>query len=97
MENAPWLETEQPEEVKADVYEAMALINRGFQQITAGLIRLHKRGVLAEDYVFDQQHINSALSSKINCHILASVIAREEDDRKHYGKMSVSLEKRRRP
>lgn len=86
----------EPEDVKAEVYEAMALINRGVQQVTEGLIRLQKRGVLDEDYVFTQQHISSALSAKINCHILASVTAREEDDRKHYVKISVSLEKRGR-
>jgi hypothetical protein len=91
-----WLENEQPEDVKAEVYEALALINRGFQQVIEGLIRLQKRGVLDEDYVFTQQHITSALSAKINCHILASVTAREEDDRKHYTKMSVSLDKRNR-
>lgn len=82
--------------MKAEVYEAMALINRAFQQVTEGLIRLQQRGVLDEDYVFDQQFINSALFAKINCHILASVTEREEDDRKHYDKMSASLERRPR-
>ncbi len=53
-------------------------------------------GVLDEDYVFTEQHINSAISAKINCHILASVMKREEDDRKHYAKVSASLEKRKR-
>jgi len=86
----------EPEDVKADTYEALALINRGFQQITEGLIRLRKRGVLDEDYVQNQQFINSDVCARINCHVLASVTKREEDDRNHYGRMRAALRKRKR-
>lgn len=85
----------EPEEVKADVYEAMAVINRAFQQVAEGLARLQKCGVLAEDWVFDQGLINSEVCARINCHILARVTEREQDDRNHYGKMRAALSKRR--
>jgi hypothetical protein len=84
----------EPEEVKAEIYEAMSLINRAFQQITEALIKLKKRGVLSEDYVMDQQIINSESCARINCHVLATINQREEDDRSHYGKMRATLEKR---
>jgi len=86
----------EPEDVKADIYEALALINRGFQQITEGLIRLRKRGVLDEDYVQNQQFINGDVCARINCHVLASVTEREDDDRNHYGRMRAALAKRKR-
>jgi len=34
------------EEIKADVYETWAVINRAFEQIIAALDKLEKRGVL---------------------------------------------------
>jgi hypothetical protein len=83
------------EQIKADVYETWAVINRAFEQIIAALVTLEKRGVLQDDYVMDQGIVTNELWAKINCHILSAINARELDDRNHYGKMRVTLEKKR--
>jgi hypothetical protein len=83
------------EQVKADVYETWAIINRAFEQIIAALDKLQKRGVLNDDYVTNQGIVTNDLWAKINCHILSEVNTRELDDRNHYGKMRATLEKKR--
>jgi hypothetical protein len=49
------------EQVKADVYETWAAINRAFEQIITALDKLEKRGVLKDDYVQDQSIITNDL------------------------------------
>jgi hypothetical protein len=83
------------EQVKADVYETWAVINRAFEQIITALDKLTKRGVLKGDYVQDQSAITNDLWAKINSHIMAEVGRREADDRNHYGRMRASLDKKR--
>jgi len=82
------------DETKAETYEAMAIINRSFAQITAALYKLESKGVLGDDYSYNQEVTIRELAAKINCHIIASVNERELDDRKHYGKMRESLTRR---
>ena len=84
------------DETKAEIYEAMAVINRSFAQITTALYKLETKGVLGDDYPYNQEVVIRELAAKINCHILASVNERELDDRKHYGKMRESLTRRRK-
>jgi hypothetical protein len=43
------------DENKAEIYEAMAAMNRGFAQITAALYALESKGVLRDDYAFRQE------------------------------------------
>jgi ribosomal protein S20 len=93
LENIKYEETEL-EDIKAEVYEDMAAINRAFQQIFRAIARLAAKGVIDPDYVWDQGIITNDLWARINSRILASINAREEDDRKHYGKMRTTLEKR---
>jgi hypothetical protein len=81
-------------ETKADVYETWAIINRAFEQIISALDKLHKRGVLSDDYVTDQDTITNDLWARINAQILKKVSEREEDDRNHYGKMRATIERR---
>jgi hypothetical protein len=82
------------EETKAEIYETLAVINRAFEQIITALNKLEKRGVLADDYVQDQDTITNDLWSKINTQILAGINTREADDRNHYGKMRATIERR---
>lgn len=84
----------QLEQVKADVYETWAVINRAFEQVITALERLEKRGVLSGDYVQDQSTITNDLWAKINSQIMADVGTREADDRNHYGKMRATIERR---
>ena len=82
------------EELKAEVYETWAVINRAFEQIITALDKMEKKGVLNGDYVQDQSIITNDLWAKINCQILTNVNTRELDDRNHYGKMRATLERR---
>lgn len=81
-------------ETKAEVYETWAGMNRAFEQIIRGLDKLHKMGVLPDDYVQDQDTMTNDLWAKINTRIMAQVSRREEDDRNHYGKMRATIERR---
>jgi len=47
----------EPEEAKAEVYEAMAAVNHAFQQIMSALTRLEARAMISADYLQDQQII----------------------------------------
>jgi hypothetical protein len=82
------------EQVKADVYETWAVINRAFEQIITALDKLKSRGVLTRDYVQDQSTITNDLWAKINSQIMVDVGRREADDRSHYGKMRATIERR---
>jgi hypothetical protein len=81
-------------ETKADIYEAWAAVNRAFEQIISGLAKLQKIGVLSSDYVIDQDTITNDLWARINTQIMADVSRREQDDRRHYGKMRATIERR---
>jgi hypothetical protein len=81
-------------ERKALTYEALATLNRSFEQIMSALGRLEKIGIIHSDYLQDQEIIASELWAKINCHILAGVTQNETDDRDHFGKMRATIEKR---
>jgi hypothetical protein len=84
----------QLEQVKADVYETWAVINRAFEQIITALNKLEKTGVLKWDYVHNQSVITNDLWAKMNTRIMAEVSRREEDDRSHYSRMRTSLLKK---
>jgi hypothetical protein len=84
----------QLEQVKADVYEKWAVINRAFEHIITALNKLEKTGVLKWDYVHNQSVITNDLWAKINSHIMTEVGRREADDRNHYSRMRASTEKR---
>jgi hypothetical protein len=83
-------------EMKADVYETWAVMNRAFEQIITALDKLENRGVLKWDYVHNQSTITNDLWTKINSQIMKDVGRREEDDRNHYGKMRATIERRAR-
>lgn len=88
------IELTEPEEVKADIYEGLAVINRAFQQIIGTINKLQTKGVVSPDYVQDQEIIANDLWARINCHLLSEINKREQDDRNHYGKMRATMERR---
>ena len=81
-------------ETKAEIYEALAVINRSFEQVISAMYKLGTRGLVSDDFLQDQEIITSELWAKINCHILALVTMQETDDRSHYGKMRATIERR---
>ena len=90
------MEEMQLQQIKADVYETWAVINRAFEQIMTALDKLEKSGVLKWDYVHNQSTITNDLWAKINSHIMMEVGRREADDRNHYGKMRATIERQAR-
>ena len=84
------------DETKAEIYEAMAVINRAFAQITSTLYKMESKGVLAEDYAYTQELPLREIAARINCYVLSKVNERELDDRNHYSRMRTSAEKRRK-
>jgi hypothetical protein len=84
------------DETKAEIYEALAVINRSFVQITGALYKLEAKGVLGDDYPLNQEMALKEMEAKINCQILEKVHERELDDRKHYGKVRENLMRRRK-
>jgi hypothetical protein len=83
-------------EMKAGIYEAMAVLNRSFEQIISALYKLETLGVVSGDYVEAQEIMAADMWARINCQILTSLTERETDDRKHFGRMRANLEKRRK-
>jgi hypothetical protein len=84
----------EPEEAKAEAYEAMAAVNHAFLQIVSSLTRLEARGMISPDYLQDQQIIIRDIWARTNCQILAGLAVHEAEDRDHYGRMRATLERR---
>jgi hypothetical protein len=84
----------EPEEIKADIYEGLAVINRAFRQIIGTIRKLQTNGIVSEDYVQDNEIIANDLWARINSHLLTKITERELDDRNHYGKMRATMERR---
>jgi hypothetical protein len=82
--------------IKAEVYEMMAVINRAFAQIAGALYTLESKGVLAEDYAYDQEAPIREMAARINCYIISKVNERELDDRNYYSRMRANKEKKRK-
>jgi len=85
------------DETKAEIYEAMAVINRVFAQIMSTFYKMESKGVLAEDYAYSQELPLREIAARINCYVLSKVNERELDDRNHYSRMRASAEKRKKP
>jgi hypothetical protein len=82
-------------ERKAEIYEALAAINRSFEQLISALYKLEKRIDLGEDYAYNQEIIASDLWARINTHALASIAKRELEDKNHFSRMRANLQKRK--
>jgi hypothetical protein len=78
------------------MYEALAVINRSFEQIISAIYKLHSLGVVADEYVEHQEIRASEMWAKMNCHILTDITERELDDKKHFARMRANLEKKKK-
>ncbi|HMC30044.1 MAG TPA: hypothetical protein VKL99_04360 [Candidatus Angelobacter sp.] len=70
-------------ENKAGIYEALAVINRGFEQIIGAIYKLQTLGVVFDEYVEAQEIRASEMWAKMNCHILTHIMESELDDQTH--------------
>lgn len=82
-------------EIKAEIYETLAAINRSFEQIISALYKLEKRVDLGKDYAYNQEIIASDLWARINTHALASITKRELEDKTHFSRLRAGSEKKR--
>jgi hypothetical protein len=83
-------------EIKAEIYETLAIINRSFEHLISALYKLEKRVDLGEYYAYNQEIIASDLWARINTHALARIAKRELEEKNHFSRMRASLEKKRK-
>lgn len=89
-------EKDKTNEIKAEIYESLAVINRSFEQLISALYKLEQRVDLGKDYAHNQEIIAGNLWARINTRALASITKRELEDKKHFNLMKASLEKKSR-
>lgn len=78
--------------MKAEIYNALAAINRAFDVALESLTVLKNEGLLTIDYVQQQTEITEEIRAAINQVILGNLGEREGDDRDHWGKMRTATE-----
>jgi hypothetical protein len=83
-------------EMKAEIYESLALMNRAFEQLIQAIYKLETRLALGKDYAYNQEIITNDLWARINSHVLASITERELEDKNHFSRMRANLEKRKK-
>jgi hypothetical protein len=86
------MKPDETNEMKAAKYEALATVNRSFEQLIAAVYNLEKRTDLGEDYAYKQEIILSDLWAKINTQALSKITQFELEDKNHFSRMRVSLE-----
>jgi len=79
-------------DMEAEIYNALAGLNRGFDMALESLAILWQEGVVTTDYVQQQTEAIELLRAGINSLILGKLEAREIEDREHYGKMHTATE-----
>ena len=80
--------------MKAEIYNALAVMNRGFDVALESLKVFQEEGVLTEDYVQDQTVLVEERRAALNYMIIHKLSARETEDREHYEKMRATIEAR---
>ena len=78
--------------MKAEIYNALASLNRGFDVVLESLKVLQEEGVLTADYVQDNSVFVEELRAGINHMIVEKLAYRETDDWAHFGKMRITIE-----
>lgn len=78
--------------MKAEIYNALASLNRGFDAAIEALKVLQEEGVLTADYVQDNNVFVEELRAGINHMIVENLAARETEDWAHFGKMRSAIE-----
>lgn len=80
--------------MKSEIYGALAAINRSFDVVLESFTILQTEDVLTADYIRQQKEIAEELRPGINHAILEKMLAREEDDWAHFGKLKIATEAR---
>lgn len=80
--------------MKADIYNSLATINRGFDAALDSLTMLQQQEILTADYVQQMMAIAEELRAGINFIVMQNLETREEADWAHFGKMRVNAEAR---
>lgn len=78
--------------MKAEIYNALASLNRSFDVVLESLKVLQEEGALTADYVQDNSVFVEELRAGINHMIVEKLAARETDDWAHFGKMRITIE-----
>ena len=82
--------------MKAEIYNALACLNRSFDVILESLKVLHDEGVVKAEYVSDQNIILEELRAGMNFVVVQKLNLRETEDRDHFGKMRATIEAERK-
>jgi hypothetical protein len=80
--------------MKAEVYNALASLNRSFEIILESLKTLHENGVISKQFVQDQTIVTQELCAALNFMIVQRLTSRETEDVDHFGKMRSAIETR---
>jgi len=80
--------------MKAEIYNALAALNRGFEVVLESLTILQNEGVLTADYVQDQTPFVEELRAGLNHLIIEKLETREAKDWGHFGRMKQTIEAR---
>ena len=80
--------------MKAQIYDALAALNRGFDAALESLKILQSEGVVDVDYFQQKTDVAEELRAGLNNLILNKLGIRERDDLDHYGKMRSATEAR---
>lgn len=78
--------------MKAETYNALAGLNRGFDTLLESMKIMHEQGVVSADYVQRQTEIAEEFRAAVNSFVLNKLERRENDDREHFGKMRKTTE-----
>ncbi len=82
--------------MKAEIYNALASMNRSFDVTLESLKILHEQGVITAEYAQDQSIRIQELWAGINWTSVHKLNAREMEDREHFGKMRETVDARLR-
>lgn len=82
--------------MKAEIYNALAALNRGFDVALESLTILQQEGVISADYLQQQREIGEEIRAGMNSVIINRLQTREVEDREHYAKMRIATEGRLR-
>ena len=78
--------------MKAEIYQTLAEVNSGFEQIAASVKKLQENGIVSDRYAHKNSMKLAEISAAINIHVLTVLNARETEDKDHYGKMRFTAE-----
>ena len=80
--------------MKAETYDALAALNRGFEMALESLKILQDEGIISPEFASDQDTMTQELRAAINYMIVQRLTAREIEDCDHFRKMRETIEAR---